>query len=145
MYGAKRRAVRKNYKSIWEHGGYLTVKSKETSRMSCKKGAAIFVINEVCTVSTYEFSLPPPPIPFLSLSNLFIYIYIYIYTRKLKKNKKKIKKQTEEDKNVSYAQVADIAREIALTCLDVYSKINGELRDKKEGFVVLISKADCGH
>lgn len=47
--------------------------------------------------------------------------------------------------SVSYAQVADIAREIALTCYDVYSKINGELKDKKEGFVVLISKADCGH
>lgn len=47
MYGAKRRAVQKNYESVWEHGGYLTVKSKKTSRISCKKGAGIFVINEV--------------------------------------------------------------------------------------------------
>ncbi len=50
MYGAKRRAVQKNYESVWEHGGYLTVKSKKTSRISCKKGAGIFVINEVCKV-----------------------------------------------------------------------------------------------
>lgn len=48
MYSAKRWAVQNNYESVWVHGGYLTVKSKETSRISCKGDAGIFVINEVC-------------------------------------------------------------------------------------------------
>lgn len=96
-------------------------------------------------------SFLPPSVPFgvhykadgfekrkkkLSIKKFFLWgVFFFFFSN--------FKNQTEEDKNVSYAQVADIAREIALTCYDVYSKINGELKDKKESFVVLISKADC--
>lgn len=64
IYGAKRKAVQKNYESVWEHGGYLTVKSKKTSRISCKKDAGIFVINEVGAVFQISLDISPPP-PFI--------------------------------------------------------------------------------
>ena len=60
IYGAKRKAVQKNYESVWEHGGYLTIKSKKTFRISCKKGAGIFVINEVGAVFQISLKILTP-------------------------------------------------------------------------------------
>lgn len=145
--GAKRTPVKEGYDYLWRHGGYWTLKAKETSRISCSNGAGIFVINEVQFFPTFPFDIylppytshtfppfspssPPPRIQADVLKNPELQFFFSFL-------------QTEEDKSISFVLMADMAREIALTCYGLTLKINGELKDKKEGFVVLISTADC--